>query len=227
MPLEFVTPREPLPTEEPVADKGPLAGVQAHVGPQQGRLPESLATVGDMAHVLLLALLSRPEDGRWGRGKGKRSKGGGGRWGQDRMERMSPVREHRRRGGGQVVWSHYLVPSQSVSQGEAWGTGHLPAGSLLPPLLLPLVPVLAVGTCAGHAAPLLAGLGLSRQGLLHLQLDLGGAQPTYGQVVSRNILHCQLLLPYGRRRARFRVRKPEGAQEEASHPSSLLHMIGG
>lgn len=118
MPLEFVTPREPLPTEEPVADKGPLAGVQAHVGPQQGRLPESLATVGDMAHVLLLALLSRP-----------------------------------------------------------------------------LVPVLAVGTCASHAAPLLAGLGLSRQGLLHLQLDLGGAQPTYGQVVPRNILHCQLLLP--------------------------------
>lgn len=126
MPLEFITPREPLPTEEPVADKGPLAGVQAHVGPQQGRLPESLATVGDMAHVLLLALLSRPENGGWGRGKGKRSKGGGRRWGQDRMERMSPVREHRRRGGGQVVWSRYLVPSRSVSQGEAWGTGHLP-----------------------------------------------------------------------------------------------------
>lgn len=118
VPLEFVTPREPLSTEEPVADKRPLASVQAHVGPQQGRLPESLAAVGDMAHVLLLALLSGP-----------------------------------------------------------------------------LVPILAVGACAGHAAPLLPGLGLSSQGLLHLQLDLGGAQPTDGQVVSRNILHRQLLLP--------------------------------
>lgn len=75
MPLEFVTPREPLSTEEPVADKGPLASVQAHMGPQQGCLPESLATVRDMAHVLLLALLSRPENGRWGRGKGKRMEG--------------------------------------------------------------------------------------------------------------------------------------------------------
>lgn len=120
VPLEFVTPCEPLSTEEPVADKGPLAGVQAHVGPQQGCLPESLATVGDMAYMLLLALLSRP-----------------------------------------------------------------------------LVPILAVGTRAGHAAPLLPGLGLSRQGLLHLQLDLSGAQPTDSQVVSRNILYRQLLLPAG------------------------------
>lgn len=92
MPLEFVTPCEPLSTEEPVADKGPFASVQAHVGPQQGRLPESLATVGDMAHMLLLALLSRPENGRWGRGKGKRSEGGGRRQGQNRMERGSGVR---------------------------------------------------------------------------------------------------------------------------------------
>lgn len=64
VPLELVTPCEPLSTEEPVADKGPLAGVQAYMGPQQGRLPESLATVRDVAHVLLLALLSRPENGR-------------------------------------------------------------------------------------------------------------------------------------------------------------------
>lgn len=33
VPLELVTPDEPLSTEEPVADKGPLAGVQAHMGP--------------------------------------------------------------------------------------------------------------------------------------------------------------------------------------------------
>lgn len=76
VPLEFVAPREPLSTEEPVADEGPLASVQAHVGPQQGRLPESLATVGDMAHVLLLALLSRPGNGGRGGGKGMRSEGG-------------------------------------------------------------------------------------------------------------------------------------------------------
>lgn len=35
VPLEFVAPSESLSTEEPVADKGPLAGVQAHVGAQQ------------------------------------------------------------------------------------------------------------------------------------------------------------------------------------------------
>ena len=121
MPLELVAPCEPLATEEPVADKGPLAGVQAHVSPQQGCLTEGLAAVGDVAHVLLLALLSRP-----------------------------------------------------------------------------LVPVLAVGTRAGHAAPLFPRLGLSSQGLFHLQLDLGGAQPTDGQVVSRYILHSQLLLSYGK-----------------------------
>lgn len=117
MPLELVAPCEPLATEEPVADEGPLAGMQAHVSPQQGRLTESLATVGDVAYVLLLALLARP-----------------------------------------------------------------------------LVPILAVGTRAGHAAPLFPRLGLSSQGLFHLQLDLGGAQPTDGQVVPRNILHSQLLL---------------------------------
>lgn len=80
VPLEFVAPCEPLSTEEPVADEGPLARVQAHVGPQQGRLPESLATVGDVAHMLLLSLLSRPGGGGRGGGKGKRSGGG-----QDRV----------------------------------------------------------------------------------------------------------------------------------------------
>lgn len=73
---------------------------------------------------------------------------------------------------------------------------------LAPLLELPLLPILAVGTCAGHAAPLLPRLGLSGQGLFHLQLDLGGAQPTDGQVVPRNILHCQLLLPCGDKEGR-------------------------
>lgn len=71
VPLEFITPCEPLSTEEPVADKGPFAGMEAHVGPQQGCLPESLAAVGDMAHVLLLALLARPGNGDGKEGKGK------------------------------------------------------------------------------------------------------------------------------------------------------------
>lgn len=61
MPLEFVTPCEPLSTEEPVADKGSLASVQADMGPKQGCLPESLSTVRDVAHMLLLALLPRSE----------------------------------------------------------------------------------------------------------------------------------------------------------------------
>lgn len=102
-----------------------------------------------------------------------------------------------------------LCPGEGLGeQGTGW------AGGLAPPLKLPLVPILAVGTCAGHAAPLLPRLGLSRQGLLHLQLDLGGAQPADGQVVPRNVLHCQLLLPCGEE-GRFGVRKAEEAEEEA------------
>lgn len=34
VPLKLITPSESLSTKEPVADKGPLAGVQAHMGPQ-------------------------------------------------------------------------------------------------------------------------------------------------------------------------------------------------
>lgn len=58
----------------------------------------------------------------------------------------------------------------------------------------PLVAVLAVGAGAGHPPPLLPGLDVPRQCLLHLQLDLGGAQPADGHVVARHILHRQLLL---------------------------------
>lgn len=94
------------------------------------------------------------------------------------------------------MWGAHLIPSVCVPD-RSLGNGTRPAGSLAPLLRLPLIPVLAVGTRAGHTAPLLPGLGLSGQGLLHLQLDLGGAQPADGQVVPRNILHCQLLLPCG------------------------------
>ena len=100
-------------------------------------------------------------------------------------------------GSGRRARSRYLVPSLSVSQGGLGEQDTRQAGCLARLLKSPLVPVLAVGTRAGHAAPLLPGLGLSSQGLFHLQLDLGGAQPTDGQVIPRNILHCQLLLPCG------------------------------
>lgn len=114
-----------------------------------------------------------------------------------------------------MVWSHYLAapPPPHLCPRKALGEQ---AQARLPGWLpLPLVPVLAVGTCAGHAAPLLPGLGLSRQGLLHLQLDLGGAQPTDGQVVPRNILHRQLLLPCGEWEGMVGVRKPEGTEQGA------------
>ena len=48
VPLEFVAPCEPLSTEEPVADEGPLARVQAHVVTQSGRLAE--AAIAKAAH---------------------------------------------------------------------------------------------------------------------------------------------------------------------------------
>lgn len=74
MSLELIAPCESLSTEKPVADKGSLASVQADVGPKQGCLPESLSAVWDVAHVLLLALLPRPEGlgSEWGEEAGKR-----------------------------------------------------------------------------------------------------------------------------------------------------------
>lgn len=53
-----------------------------------------------------------------------------------------------------------------------WDVAHVLLLALLP---RPLLPVLAVGARAGHTPLLLPGLGLSSEGLLHLQLDLGGA----------------------------------------------------
>lgn len=52
--LQLVTPGEPLATEDPVTDKGPLAGVPAQVGPQVGRLAVHLPTALHMADVLFL-----------------------------------------------------------------------------------------------------------------------------------------------------------------------------
>lgn len=128
MSLEFIAPCEPLSTEEPVADKGSLASVQADMGPKQGCLPESLSAVGDVAHMLLLALLPRPE-------------GLGSEWGEE----VGRERSHRRAG-------------QDLSHSVTCGTGVW----VWPRLgTLPLLPILAVGTCAGHAPPFLPRLGLS------------------------------------------------------------------
>lgn len=52
--LQLVTPGEPLATEDPVTDEGPLAGVPAQVGPQVGRLAVHLPTALHVAYVLLL-----------------------------------------------------------------------------------------------------------------------------------------------------------------------------
>lgn len=52
--LQLVAPGEPLATEDPVADEGPLAGVPAQVGPQVGRLAVHLPAALHVADVLFL-----------------------------------------------------------------------------------------------------------------------------------------------------------------------------
>lgn len=101
-------------------------------------------------------------------------------------------------------WELPLVACPRVTS----GVGHTPGWGFGPGWELPLLPVLAVGTRAGHAPPLLPRLGLPGQGLLHLQLDLGGAQPTDGQVVSGNVLHRQLLLPCWGKKGVVQERRP-------------------
>lgn len=54
MPLQLVGPREPLPAEQPVADKRPLARVPAQMGLQVGRLPVHFATAGNVTGVDVL-----------------------------------------------------------------------------------------------------------------------------------------------------------------------------
>lgn len=61
VPLELVAACESFPTENPVADEGPLSGVQPDVSSEQRRLPERLLTTGNVADVLPLPHLPRPE----------------------------------------------------------------------------------------------------------------------------------------------------------------------
>lgn len=59
--LQLVGAREALAAEHPVADEGALARVQPHVRPQQRRLAERPPALGDVADVLLLPGIARPE----------------------------------------------------------------------------------------------------------------------------------------------------------------------
>lgn len=90
------------------------------------------------------------------------------------MQRGCGVGSGGHRKGEEAGW-RAAGPSPSVFQAGLGEQGPHQAGHLAPLIDLPLVPILAVGTRAGHAAPLLPGLGLPSQRLLHLQLDLGGA----------------------------------------------------
>lgn len=122
-------------------------------------------------------------------------------------------REWREAMGGRS-WELPLVP-----QSNWWSRALARLCVGVAPGALPLFPILAVGARAGHASLLFPGLGLSSEGLLHLQLDLRGAQPTDGQVVSRHVLHCELLLPCGKERDSVQDRKPR------PNHLSLLHRL--
>lgn len=64
VPLQLVAAREAFAAENPVADEGPLAGVQAHVGPEEGRFPECLLAARDVTDVLPLPYLAGPAQHR-------------------------------------------------------------------------------------------------------------------------------------------------------------------
>lgn len=120
MSLEFIAPCEPLSTEEPVADKGSLTSVQADMGPEQGCLPESFSTVWDVAHMLLLALLPRPEGlgSAWGEevGRGKEEKP------QQVRSRLVPLSElwNKQGWGFGPGWTRYLFsPSLQLGHVQA------------------------------------------------------------------------------------------------------------
>ena len=64
VPLQLVAAREAFAAEDPVADEGPLASVQAHVGPEEGRFPERLLAAWDVTDVLPLPYLAGPAQHR-------------------------------------------------------------------------------------------------------------------------------------------------------------------
>ena len=62
VPLQLVAARETFPTENPVTDEGPLAGVQPDVSSEQRRFPERLLAAGDVTDVLPLPHLAGPAE---------------------------------------------------------------------------------------------------------------------------------------------------------------------
>lgn len=119
MSLKLITPCEPLPTKEPVADKGSLASVQTDMGPKQGCLPESLSAVWDVAYVLLLALLPRPEG--VGLTVGRKRE-----WGGERTKRNIGVRSESSGELGGKSWALTPVHRATVEQGVCQAVGLAP-----------------------------------------------------------------------------------------------------
>lgn len=76
-----------------------------------------------------------------------------GRGEKEEKHRRSQVRELRR--GGRQELGAATCPQSNCGAGRMSGCGFGPR------CVLPLLPIFAVRTCAGHAPPLLPGLGLS------------------------------------------------------------------
>ena len=214
MPLELVAPCEPLATEEPVADEGPLAGVQAHVSPQQGRLTESLAAVGDVAYVLLLALLARPENWVEG-GVEEQAERAGGRDGaeQDGERMWGQAGEHRkgRRPGGRNCC---LVPSLCSREGLGnrahAGLATWPVASnylLSPSLQLGHVQAMRRRFSPGWASPARACSICSWIWV--------GLSPLMVRLFPETFCTVSCCCPMGSTGAQFRVRKLKGAEKGA------------
>lgn len=131
----------------------------------------SLATVGDVAYVFLLAPARRLELSSCG--VEEQAERAGGRDGaeQDGERTWGQAGEHRKE---EARWQELLPRPLFVFQGGLGEQGTRWAGYSASCLELPLVPILAVGTCrpCGAASP---RLGLSSQGLFHLQLIWWGS----------------------------------------------------
>lgn len=67
VPLQLVATCKSFATENPTADKGPLASVQPHVRSEERRFPEGLLTSRDVADVFPLPYFPRPVGTWWSR----------------------------------------------------------------------------------------------------------------------------------------------------------------
>lgn len=149
--LQLVAPGEPLPTEDPVTDERPLAGVPAQVGPQVGRLAVHLPTALHVADVLFLlrGIAAVPVRRRWS-----------GEYALAVSDRPScgpaelPCRIH---GPQRQPWCACTRKSNICSRSMC---GSSPV--FIPPLSVP-----AVRTGAGDAAEPFVGRAVLLRGALH------------------------------------------------------------